>query len=558
MVSFIGFFYPFIMLSRLALLPRAGLTTATIARKAAVAPSISFARSVAPTTTSPWIRTYAKTKGSSSKPSKDAKKSPAQPKSSPKKDAAAPSSASSPAPETESAESAESTQSAESAPETQNIPFNKLPDLTQGIPSTWEHESSERSSGSDKAQPSYLQAIEESERGEREQRDRRDEYVSTNERNRQRMTRILLGMTAAGAVFGILYLGRNWEDEIEAARHPDVPNGWGPNLWYQRVKARWNDNISYYQDPAYDKLLPDPDPMFSRPYTLCLSLDDLLVHSEWTREHGWRVAKRPGMDYFLRYLSQYYELVLFTTVPFGMGEPLMRKLDPYHIIMWPLFREATKYEDGEIVKDLTYLNRDLSKVIIIDTKAKHVRKQPENAIVLDPWKGDSKDKELVGLIPFLEYIHTMGYSDVRKIIKSFDGKHIPTEFSRREAIARKEFNARMAKEKKTSKGSGVGALGSMLGMKSSNMSMTVQPEGEQNQVEAFSQGKMLQDIARERGQRNYEMLEKEIRENGEKWLKEEAAMMEKMQQEAMSSMMGSFGGWFGVKSPEQSEPPKKA
>ncbi|TQS31348.1 hypothetical protein Golomagni_08369, partial [Golovinomyces magnicellulatus] len=313
----------------------------------------------------------------------------------------------------------------------------------------------------------------------------------------------------------MVYLGRNWEDEIESARHPDVPNGWGIGLWWARVNARWNESVSYYQDPAFDKLLPDPDPTFERPYTLCLSLDDLLVHSEWSREHGWRVAKRPGMDYFVRYLSQYYELVLFTTVPFAMGEPLVRKLDPFRFIMWPLYREATKYEEGEIVKDLSYLNRDLSKVIIIDTKAKHVRKQPENAIVLDPWKGDPKDKELVGLIPFLEYIHTMQYSDVRKILKSFEGKHIPTEFSRREAIARKEFNAKMKNEKKHSKPSGVGALGNLLGLKPSNMSMTVSPDGEQNPTEAFAQGKMLQDIARERGQRNYELLEKEIRENGE-------------------------------------------
>ena len=64
---------------------------------------------------------------------------------------------------------------------------------------------------------------------------------------------------------------------------------------------------------------------------------------------------------------------------------------------------------------------------------------------------------------------------------------------------------------------------------------------------------MLQDIARERGQRNYEMMDKEIRENGEKWLKEEAAAMEKAQQEAMSSMMGSFGGWFGGKGEGESK-----
>lgn len=517
------------MLSRVAL--RKGWAIASTASRQAAATAPIRSRAAAIPTTS-WMRAYAK----SSKPTP-----PKQPndKAAPKASQDGDSSATS---ETGATKATESEIKPEAEPAEQ-IPFHKLPDLTQGIPSTLEQEMAGARDGN-KEQTSYLQAIEEAQSGERERRDRRDEYVSTNDRNRRWWTRFLLLSTASGATLGMVYLGRNWDDQIEAARHPDIPNGWGLGLWWSRVNARWNDSISYYQEPSFDKLLPDPDPSFERPYTLCLSLDDLLVHSEWTRDHGWRVAKRPGMDYFVRYLSQYYELVLFTTVPFAMGEPLVRKLDPFRFIMWPLYREATKYEDGEIVKDLSYLNRDLSKVIIIDTNATHVRKQPENAIVLEPWKGNSKDQDLVGLIPFLEYIHTMQVDDVRKTLKSFEGKHIPTEFARREAIARAEFNKR--KPKSASSGSsGFGALGGLFGLKPSNMSMTMAPEGEQNPAEAFAQGKMLQDIARERGQRNYELLEKEIRENGEKWLKEEQVAMEKAQQEAMSSMMGSFGGMFG-------------
>ncbi|KOS20234.1 Mitochondrial import inner membrane translocase subunit TIM50 [Escovopsis weberi] len=433
--------------------------------------------------------------------------------------------------------------------EAEPIPFHKLPDLTQGIPSTLDAEIAEKMGRS----PSAITAIDEEEAssGGGRGRERHESYVSTSERNRKWWARFFMAAAASGSILGVAYMGRNWEDSIEAERHPDIPNGWSPYLWWARTRARWGESVSYYQDPAFEKLLPDADPSFERPYTLCISLDDMLVHSEWTREHGWRVAKRPGMDYFIRYLSQYYELVLFTTVPFAMGEPLVRKLDPFRFIMWPLYREATKYEDGELVKDLSYLNRDLSKVIVLDTKAQHVRKQPENAVIMKPWNGDSSDKELVALIPFLEYIHTMQYSDVRKVLKSFDGTHIPTEFARREAIARREFNKQMQGKKQRS--SGVGALGNLFGMKPSNMSMTVAAEGEQSPTEAFAQGKMLQDIARERGIRNYQLLEKEIRENGEKWLKEEQQAMEKAQQEAMSSMMGSFSGMFGPKKEEEAK-----
>ena len=70
-----------------------------------------------------------------------------------------------------------------------------------------------------------------------------------------------------------------------------------------------NDN-QYFNEPAFEKLLPPPAPEpYRRPYTLLLDLDELLIHSEWTREHGWRTAKRPGLDYFLGYLSQYYEVL---------------------------------------------------------------------------------------------------------------------------------------------------------------------------------------------------------------------------------------------------------
>ncbi|KAI1816851.1 NIF-domain-containing protein [Poronia punctata] len=433
--------------------------------------------------------------------------------------------------------------------------FNSLPDLTKGIPSTLEYETS---SATDK---SKLSALEEAEAEKAEQTEgggrKKGElpasaYMSSTEKRRAQFANRMYLAVLVGTVVGLAYLGREWDDE-EAAAHKDIPSGWTPAHWWKRAVARLTDVTDYYQEPAFEKLLPDPHPMFERPYTLCISLEDMLVHSEWTREHGWRVAKRPGIDYFLRYLSQYYELVLFTGVPMAMAEPLVRKLDPFQIITWPLFREATRYKDGEIVKDLSYLNRDLSKVIIIDSKATHVQNQPENAIVLPPWKGEKNDRELVSLIPFLEYIVAMDYKDVREVLKSFQGKHIPTEFARREAIARAEFQKQMEAQKKK-RPSGLAALGGMLGVKG-NMSMMQPVEGEISPSEAFAQGKMLQDIFREKGQKNYELMEKHIRENGEKWLKEAQQMQEQAQAEAMNSMKSSFTGWFS--SPKPSDTPEQ-
>lgn len=181
---------------------------------------------------------------------------------------------------------------------------------------------------------------------------------------------------------------------------------------------------------------------------------------------------------------------------------------------------------------------------MIDTVAAHAKMQPENAIILPKWKGDIQDKDLVSLIPFLEYIAIMEFDDTRTVLQSFEGKHIPTEFAHREAIARERFQKELAEEQaKRPHRSGVGLLGNALGIKP----MTAGFDGmDLGFSRGLDEGKTYQDIARERGQANYELFDKEIRENGEKWLQEAEQEEKKMKGEAMnswkSSILGPFGG----------------
>lgn len=232
-------------------------------------------------------------------------------------------------------------------------PLRSLPDLTKGIPSTLDYEIAQASTHS-QSNPTSLNVREEPSNASAGGRQGSDfpnsAYISSLERRRNRIANIMYASILGFSVFGTIYLGRNWDTEDEEIKHPDAPSGWGLGLFYNRASARLRDMLDYYNEPTFPKLLPKLDPMFERPYTLVLSLEDLLVHSEWTREHGWRSAKRPGVDYFLRYLSQYYELVIFTSVGSMNADPIIRKLDPYHIVMWPLFREATRFKDGKYIK----------------------------------------------------------------------------------------------------------------------------------------------------------------------------------------------------------------
>ena len=226
-----------------------------------------------------------------------------------------------------------------------------LPDLTQGIPSTLDAELADHDTTSKPASLNVTEDPSQTAPGGGAGGDLpKTAYISSVERRRNRFVRWMYAILFGSAFVGTVYMGRNWETEEEKLKHPDAPSGWRLDWFYKRANARLSEATNYFSEPTFPKLLPNVDPAWERPYTLVLSLEDLLVHSEWSREHGWRMAKRPGVDYFLRYLSQYYELVIFTSLPSMTGDSIIRKLDPYRIVMWPLYREATRYEGGEYIK----------------------------------------------------------------------------------------------------------------------------------------------------------------------------------------------------------------
>ena len=182
----------------------------------------------------------------------------------------------------------------------------------------------------------------------------------------------------------------------------------------------------------------------------------------------------------------------------------------------------------------------------MDTDPSHTQLQPENAVLLPKWSGQSRDEhaaDLISLIPFLEYIAGMSIEDVRKVIKSFEGKDIPKEYARREALMREAFNKEREKERgaKGLSATPGGGLSNMLGFKQGPQ--PGQMPGEQSLVESHAQGKMLIDLVRERGRMRYEQLERDIRLNGQGWLEEQEKEEKKLMDEQMKSMKDDWMSW---------------
>jgi import inner membrane translocase subunit TIM50 len=164
--------------------------------------------------------------------------------------------------------------------------------------------------------------------------------------------------------------------------------------------------------------------------------------------------------------------------------------------------------------------------------------------VLKPWNGDPKDRELIELIPYLEHIAAIGVPDVRASLKAFEGQHIPTEFTARLEKQRAEFNKQLeAEQAKRGRRSAGGMMTGLLGIKPQG-GMTY--DGTTRVADELAQGKMLADQIRENGIKQYQRIEKEIRENGDKWLAEEKELEKKMMQEQMKGWQKSMFGFGGA------------
>lgn len=184
---------------------------------------------------------------------------------------------------------------------------------------------------------------------------------------------------------------------------------------------------------------------FHLPKTLVLDLDETLIHSTskpighlssssrllgfGRRNKGhtvevvlggrstlYHVYKRPFVDYFLRKVSAWYTLVVFTASMQEYADPVIDWLDAGRgILARRLFREScTQLPNGSYIKDLSVVERDLSRVCLIDNSPVSYRGNEANGIPIEGWTHDPLDEALLDLLPILDSLRFTG--DVRRVL----------------------------------------------------------------------------------------------------------------------------------------------
>eukprot|EP00794_Sanderia_malayensis_P020572 gene20572-22596_t len=247
------------------------------------------------------------------------------------------------------------------------------------------------------------------------------------------------GATSGMLVGALIFMGRPDLENVEEDLYKNEPL---PLAYIYRARDRLHEFTEVFVEPSSQNLLPDPlpEPYIQPPYTLVLEMTDIFVHPEYDRNSGWRFRKRPGVDKFLASLSApYFELVIYTHENGFSASPVVDGLDPEGFIMYRLFRDATKYKNGTHVKDLACLNRDLSKVILLDCNAAAGSIAPRNSLVIKKWEGDPRDTTLIDLIPFFQAIAISGVEDVRDVLDFYRNEEdVVAAFKRNQDALRKQ------------------------------------------------------------------------------------------------------------------------
>ena len=167
----------------------------------------------------------------------------------------------------------------------------------------------------------------------------------------------------------------------------------------------------------YNIKVPYLNNIRNKKFTLVLDLDETLISFKINpnQENKGLLQFRPGLDYFLLKMKNFYEIIVFTSATQEYADPIencIEQNEKYFDVR--LYRQHTIIYENDFVKDISRIGRPINSIIIVDNMPQNFRLQKENGIFIKPfWGDDIFDSALFSLSDILEKIYHQ-FDDVRQ------------------------------------------------------------------------------------------------------------------------------------------------
>ena len=154
----------------------------------------------------------------------------------------------------------------------------------------------------------------------------------------------------------------------------------------------------------------------NKKYTLILDLNKTLAL--YSKEN---IFLRNGLFSFLSMIKSYYELISFSCEPNDISENILKEIESHNKYFdYNFTRQHSILYDNTLVKDISLIGRDISKIIIVDDDENCFKLNKENGIKIAVYNGNNNnDNVLFELKKILFLIYKKNYEDVRIGIKEF-------------------------------------------------------------------------------------------------------------------------------------------
>ena len=182
------------------------------------------------------------------------------------------------------------------------------------------------------------------------------------------------------------------------------------------VKNKENQNL-------VEELIPSEPYIktkMTKKFCMVLDIDETLTHT-LKLPFGDYFLVRPGVKDFLQEMKKYFEIIIFTSSPKSYADNILDKIDVNgEFFKYRLYRRHAIYENGDCVKKLSMIGRDLKKIVFVDNLKSNAKYNPDNLYNIKSWYSDVEDVELIKLKEkLIEIVNSGNYDeDITKGLKT--------------------------------------------------------------------------------------------------------------------------------------------